>query len=48
MVKKLAITVGAIVLIGVAVAFLAGGQLVIWIEQVWNTVWQWIQDLVTA
>ncbi|MCL2048461.1 MAG: hypothetical protein FWG87_07010 [Defluviitaleaceae bacterium] len=43
-VKELAITVGAIVVIGAIVTWLAGGQLADWVTDVWDAVWTWIQD----
>jgi uncharacterized membrane-anchored protein len=43
-VKELAITVGAIVVIGAIVTWLADGQLSDWIEDIWDIVWTWIQD----
>ena len=43
-VKGLAITVGAIVVIGAVVAWLSGNVLTGWIEDAWDTMWGWIQD----
>ena len=42
-VKGLAITIGAIICIAAVVTWLSEGQLIIWVEQVWDAVWQWIQ-----
>ena len=42
-IKGLAITVGAIVVIGAVVAWLSGGVLANWIEEVWGVMWGWIQ-----
>ena len=43
-VKGLAITVGAIVVIGAVVTWLSGGQLTTWISDIWDSVWNWIQN----
>ena len=43
-VKGLAVTVGAIVVIGAIVTWLAGGVLEDWIGEVWSQVWGWIQS----
>ncbi|MCL2146649.1 MAG: hypothetical protein FWH52_02465 [Synergistaceae bacterium] len=43
-VKGLAITVGAIVVIGAVVTWLSNGQITVWISDVWDSVWGWIQD----
>jgi hypothetical protein len=43
-VKGLAMTVGIIVLIGFIVVTLQQGLLKTWVEDVWTTVWTWIQD----
>jgi len=44
-IKGLAITIGAIVVIGAIVTWLSEGQLAEWIEQVWLAIWDWMQGL---
>ena len=45
-IKSLAMTVGAIVVISAVVVFLTEGQITVWVTDVWDTVWQWIQNMV--
>lgn len=45
-VKELAITVAAIVLIGVVVTYLSGGTLTGWVDDIWTELFDRIKDIV--
>ena len=43
-IKGLAITVGAVVVIGAVVMWLSEGQMTSWIEDVWDALGGWLQE----
>jgi len=43
-VKGLAITVGAVIVIGAVATYLSQGPVAGWIEQAWDGLWSWIQS----
>jgi len=43
-IKGLAITVGAIVVIGAVVMWLSAGQMTSWIEDVWTALGGWLEE----
>ena len=45
-IKGLAITVGAIVVIGAVVMWLSEGQMTNWIEQLWSTMGGWLDETI--